>query len=220
MRPPQALLLATAATLAAMAFMATSAFAQSIEVVDETNGGHCSDVSRGAGHTVSGGCLVHLTSEDSFLTFDHDGTSEVQTSSCANEYTAHIDEDGTGYIPTSDASISGPRPPCVVTPCDEDTLGAHPELEWPISGLFEYGGGLEGMLYTFCIRGSVPQESQGNTLCTVIADIVQTGHQQELSATEEPCFENSVHEITGHWLTEAVPVGSEVEVELDHLVQP
>lgn len=213
-------LLATTALLAAMAFMATSAFAQSIEVLDETNGGHCSDVALGSGHTVTGGCLVHITSEDNALTFTHNGTSEVQTTSCSHNLHARIGEDGVGYFAVSDASITGPNPPCLITPCDEDTLGAHPELEWPISGMFEYGGSHEGMLFTFCIRVADPQEAVGNTYCTLILDIVQTAHQQEFVADQEPCFENPDNELSGHWITDPTLVGDEVEIELGHLVDP
>jgi len=208
------------AVFAVMAFTTTSAFAQSIEVHPEGSETHCSDVTTSAGHAVSGGCSVHITSEGATVTMNHNGVSEVATSSCSYEFTGHIDEEGDGYLAVNDSSISGPNPPCQITPCDEDTLGAHPELEWPISGILETGGaagGGEVMIITFCVRPAGAHESEGNTICTLIADITHpTAHQQELSMNEEPCLENPANELSGHWITEAVPSGDEVEIEIEH----
>jgi hypothetical protein len=222
MRLARNLLLAATAAIAAMAFMATTAFGQSIEVESEPTALHCGDVTESAGHVVGGGCEVHANSEDNAQTFQHTGTSEVQTSSCQNEFTAHISEDATGYIAVTDTSISGPVPPCVITACDEPPPAPHAELEWPISGMFEYGAGREAMVVTFCIRAINQPEGQGNSPCTVIVDATQNldTHQIEFTAAEEPCFEDPTRELSGHWLTEALPTGNEVNVELHHIHYP
>jgi hypothetical protein len=225
MRLARNLLLAATAAIAAMAFMATSAFGQSIEVESEPTGLHCGDVTESAGHVVGGGCQVHANSEDNAQTFQHTGTSEVVTTSCQNEFTAHISEDATGYIAVNDQTVFGPVPPCVITACDEaeGVPGQpHPEYEWPISGMFEYGPGREAMVMTFCIRAINQPEGGGNSSCTVIVDATQNldTHQIEFTAFEEPCFEDPTRELSGHWLTEALPVGNEVNVELHHIHYP
>jgi hypothetical protein len=224
MRLARNLLLAATAAIAAMAFMATSAFGQSIEVEDEPNGLHCGPVTEGAGHVVGGGCVVHATSEDNFQTFQHTGTSEAVVTSCTNELTAHLSEDGTGYIAVTDASIgTNPVGGCFLTPCDEAGGGTgHPEYEWPISSLFEYGANREAMIMTFCIRAFNVSEGTGNSPCTIIIDIANNAatHQQEFTAVEDPCFEDPTRELSGHWLTEAVPAGNEVNIELHHIHYP
>jgi hypothetical protein len=224
MRPACRLLLAATAALAAMVFMATSALGQSIEIHPEDDSTHCSDITTSAGHSVTGGCRVHIISEANAQTLAHNGFSEVMTSSCGNEFDAYLDEHGVGYMSVNDTSIQT-GVGCGVTPCDESGAGGettHPELEWPISGISEYGTGREAMDFTFCIRPSNNAESVGNAFCTVIVDIVNVpgDHQQELIADQEPCFQDPALELTGHWITEAVPQGEEVEIELEHIHLP
>jgi hypothetical protein len=222
MRITRTLIPVAASTLATMFFMAAPAFAQSIEIEDETNGGHCGMVTITAAHSVSGGCVLHGSSEDNTQTFQHTGVSEVITSSCVTELTAHGGPTG-GYVSVNDTTIgTNPTSGCVVTPCDEAGGGSgHPELEWPISGLFEYGPGREALVATFCIRPFNLSEGSGNTVCTLMIDITTVAaHQQELTAVEDPCFENPTVELSGHWLGEETPTGDEVDVELHHIHYP
>jgi hypothetical protein len=218
--------LATATALTAMGILTTSAFAQSIEIHPEGDSTHCDEVTIGASHSVTGGCMVHITSEDNTQTMSHSDIAEIITSDCSNQFTAYIAEDGIGYIAATDTSI-GTNPPsgCVITPCDEVSGGGettHPELEWPISGISEYGAGREAMDFTFCIRPFNTAESVSNTFCTVIIDIVNNSspHQQELIADQEPCFQNPTFELSGHWLTETVFHGEEVAIEPEHIHYP
>jgi hypothetical protein len=224
MRFARNLLLAAAATSVAMACMATSAFAQSIEIHPEDVATHCSDVVVGASHDATGGCLVHAVSEDNAQTLTHNGISETVTSSCENEFRGRIGEDGTGYLLVDDDSIhTNPATGCVITACDEPgATGTHNELEWPISGLFETGGSREVMIVTFCIRPFNTAEGEGNTFCTIAVDIANdpVTHEQEFTANEEPCFETPALELTGHWLTEAVNQGNEVDIEAEHIHYP
>lgn len=217
-------LIAATSGLMAIAFLAASAHAQSIEIEDETNGGHCPLTLVEEGHNISGGCILHGVSESNAQSFSHTGIAEVVTSSCQTELTVHGGPTG-GYVSVTDATIAtNPLSGCVVTPCDEPGEGSgHPEFEWPISGLFEYGPGAEAMVATFCIRPFNLSEGSGNTPCTIVLDITtEAEHQQELRATEEPCFENPSLELSGHWIGEAVPNpdAGEVDLELNHISYP
>jgi hypothetical protein len=217
MRIARNLLLAALAAVAALAMTAGAAAAQSVEVGVE-GGPHCGTVALGAGHAVSGGCEVHAISDPAqpSQTFAHDGTQEAVTSSCSNEFNANIGEDGTGYIDADDLTIAtNPVAGCVITACDE-AAPSHEELEWRIHSTTEPSAGIEQMRVTFCIRPFNTVEGTGNTPCTVTVDIVQAAHEQEFTADSEPCEENPVRELSGHWFSETVNVGDEVNVELIH----
>jgi len=213
------LLLAALTTLAAMAFLTTSAFAQSIELHPEDNATHCSDVEEGAAHTATGGCLFHMVNDEDIETFQHTGVSEVLTNSCEIDLTGRIGEDGTGYFVTSDASIHTDGTDCFITPCDE-AAPSHVEVEWPINGMSEIGGSRSEIELTMCIRPFSTAEGSAGTRCTVSLVVTDFAHQQELSADSEPCEESPLAELTGTWLTEAVLGAGEVELEPEHIHYP
>jgi hypothetical protein len=211
-------LLAAPALVAAIVIGPSTAGAQSVEVQDETNGPHCGAVALGAGHAVGGGCEVHVVSDPAqpFQTFSHNGTSEAVTFSCASEFNVNLGEAGTGYIDADDLTIAtNPLAGCVITACDE-AAPSHEELEWPIHSTTEPAAGIEQMRFTFCIRPFNTGEGIGNTPCTVTVDIVQADHEQELRADSEPCEQNPAREISGHWFSETLDEGDEVNVELAH----
>jgi len=218
MRLARNLMFAAIAAFAAMAFMASSASAQSIEISAEDMG-HCGNVTTGANHTVSGGCAVHAVSTANAVTLTHTATpSEVVTSSCTNEFTAHITEDGVGYMPINDNTITGANPPCTITECDE-AAPDHDEFEWPISGVAERAASREAILVTFCIRpiANPDVEGVGNGRCTVAVNFVTdpVTHVQTFTANETPCLETATNELSGSWQSE----GSS-EIELTHLHYP
>lgn len=211
------LLLTAVLTAIATAFIAASASAQSVEMVDEATGTHCGNVVEEANHGVSGGCMLVGASTVSTQTISHTGTSEVVTSGCETELTAHVGPTG-GYVSVDDTTIhTNPGAGCFLTPCDEPGAGSgHPEFEWPLSGLFEYGGSQEALVATFCIRTSFSAEGEGNTFCTLIVDIAQTDHEQVLTADQQPCFENPSTELSGQWAA----TGESDELELLHIHYP
>lgn len=223
MRPAGNLLLAAATAIAAMAFMApAAAYGQSVELVDESSGLHCSNIVEEANHDVSSGCEVLANSFGDFTTIDHSsGISEVITTQCESELEISIHENGTGYIDTSDTTIhTSPPPsfsPCPFTACDEAAPN-HSELEWPISGIFEHGGSREKMLMTFCLRVAPFAEGSFNAACTIMVDGTQdpTTHVITFGANSAPCHEDPTDELSGTWITN----GYHDEIELVHLHYP
>jgi len=227
MRLARNLLLAATAAIAAMAFLASSAFAQSVEVVNEDTGLHCGEVVEDdAGHNTSGGCQVRATNAPgtTAVTFAHiAGSGEVATSSCANVFVANINEDGVGYIDVDAATITeNEGTGCVIEPCDELETGTtpHADFEWPISGIAEFGVSREEMVVTFCIRNHAAGVPEGPvTPCTLEVNVTledPVPHQYEFRAVDEPCMENPILELSGHWLTDE----TFDEVELRHIHYP
>ena len=221
MRLARNLLLAATAAIAAMAFLASSAFAQSVEVENEVTGNHCGDVIEEGAHNTSGGCEVHATSESNAVTFAHIATGEMVTSSCQNEFRANISEDGVGYIDVdANTILENEATGCVIEPCDEAETGTtpHADLEWPISGIAEYGASREELVVTFCIRAHSNIEGPA-TPCTLEVNVTLenlASHQYEFRAVEEPCMENPIVELSGHWLSDNVSS----RVEIHHIHYP
>ena len=224
MRLARDLLLIAVAALAPMAFTATSAFAifpqPNVEVMEEGGLDHCPAVTASANHVVSGGCVVHANSVTNAQTFAHTGASEVATTTCANEFTAHVNEGGNGYIATNDASIgTNPASGCVITPCDEEVdPDPHPEYEWPVRIIEPTATSGERLIVTFCIRAFNTAEGSIGNNCTISVSVTETGHEQGFSATELPCLENPAVELSGTWATEADNGTGEDDVEIEHLI--
>lgn len=224
MRLARNLLLAAAAAIAAMAFMATSAFAQSVEVIDEATGAHCADVTELANHDIGGGCEVAAHSVVNPGTLAHTGTSEVVTSNCESEHIVNIDESGSGYIDVDETTIhTNPQAGCPIEECDE-AAPSHAELEWPISGMFEYGGEQEEMVRSFCIRTVLDPEGAGST-CTIIVDVAQDHETHDIVFSAgnpdvtpvpegAPCHENPATELFGRWQTTGLH--DDIEIVHDH----
>lgn len=215
MRLVHTVLLTVTTMIAAMAVTATSAFAQSIEVLNEDTGTHCAEITELTNHDVDGGCEVTVPSAVNLETFSHDGVQEVMTASCESELIIVIDEAGTGYVDVDEDTIhTDAVAGCSIEECDEAAPN-HSELEWPINGLLEYGGEQEEMIFTFCLRTVHDAEGTG-LACTIIVDVDQdhlsADHHTMLSADQEPCHENPVLELSGQWETTHL----EDEIELVH----
>lgn len=202
-------LLITALAVATAILLTPSAFAQTVEVVDEATAQHCADVTA-TDHVVSGGCIVQIADETTTTTdfYTHiPGIGEVVFSECTVALDVHVGEDGLGFI--GDQAFGGED--CVLMPCDE-AAPSHVNLEWPLT-LMELGGGSEVLTHTFCVRNSESVEGEGLVRCTVHLTVTQTAHSQELSADQRPCHENLATEVSAHWETEAAPPDV-VEIEL------
>jgi len=226
MRLARTLLLAVAAAVATMAFMAGSASAQSVEVLNEANMQHCPAITESAsGHNTSAGCEIQAVSQVNMLLVTHVvGIGEVQTASCQSTLTANIDEDGQGFIDV-DAStlVENEATGCAIEPCDEGegagVTTPHADLEWPIFGIGEISGGVEVMAVTFCARPHNTGEGVGPVPCTVVLDILHPeAHEQEIGTFEDPCRENPTRELTGQWLTN--DAGGTVDIEIRHVHYP
>jgi len=227
MRLARNLLLAATAAITAMALLASSAFAQSVEVVNEDTGNHCGEVVEDdVGHNTSGGCQVRATNAPGtgFTTFAHvPGSGEIVTSSCQNIFVANISEDGVGYIDVdantfAESEVTG----CVVEPCDEaeDGTTPHADFEWPISGIAEFGASREELVFAFCIRNHAAGVPEGPvTPCTMEINVTledPVTHQYEFRATDEPCMENPILEISWHLLTDE----TFDEIQINHIHYP
>jgi len=220
MRPVHRLLIAGATVLAMMAFLAASAFAQSVEVVDEATDAHCGDIALAAGHDVSGGCEIHITNDALTVTTSHfGGSGEIVTSTCANNFVANINEFGIGYIDVdTNTIVENEGAGCVAEACDEPETGVTPHagLEWPIGGINEYGSGREVMTMSLCLRSHAQAEGTIGVPCTVSFDVIQIGHEQEFTVNSEACLENSDVEIIGHWTSDS----EEDEMLVNHVHYP
>jgi hypothetical protein len=137
MRIMRRLFLSGVASVIAMAFMASIATAQSVEIVLESNNQHCSAVPNSA----TGGCAIKGLGEVTLV--EHLWGIEFTASDCNVAFEGRIDEDGEGFIYgasyTGDAGHN-----CTRTPCD---------LPWSIHAE-EHGGGIETLDVPFCARNS------------------------------------------------------------------
>jgi hypothetical protein len=99
MRIARKLLLVASLAIAASAFVASTASAQTLVVTDESTGSHCSAVTLGAnGHDVDGGCLLHIFSEAGVVLKKHVFGIESTITTCNTELLMRLDEDAHGYI--------------------------------------------------------------------------------------------------------------------------
>ena len=225
MKPFTELALLTAAIAAALAIGASTASAQTLEVLSEhPAGGHCGNVTV-TNHLPAGGCAIHATTEPNTTVdfFAHiSGVGEVQFSGCENEFEARINEDGLGYIYNQQLTDEEGSPiPCGIAPCDE-AAPSHAQHEWPIVA-WEGGGGNEALATTFCFRPVEASEGAEFSYCTFALEASQTGHGQEFTAGDaagdgNSCLDTTV-EWTGHWITSpedptGVPHG---EIEIVHI---
>jgi len=216
MRNLHKLLLLAAAAIAAMAMAAPTAGASAgVEVIDEVSEEHCDEVIV-TGHDVSGGCELSATSEGGVTTpsitlLTHTSpTAETVSSICSNQFDAHVNEEGHGYI--TNQVLAGDQ--CGLTACDEAAAAQNPhdQLPWEIQ-LGEFFADHAALGATFCVRPVVLGEGQ-NVLppCSVVIDVSEPApHEYEFTANEVPCLENPAVELIGHWTL------NETSVEINHL---
>lgn len=215
MRKARTLLL-LAAALAATLALAPSASAQAptLEVTDEANGMHCPAVTVN-GHTVGGGCKVHLFSTEPTEVRKHVMGMEFHVTRCDMELTLLTNEDADGFI--AGQMLSGMN--CTHQACAEAGGAKKP---WQVHGYEDTG--VERLRVGLCIRQAGGAEE------TCLIDIPFTEpvpHRQELGKKVTGVVQEipggaggSINcELVAHWHAEAQPdVGAgETAVEIVHV---
>jgi hypothetical protein len=197
MRNVRKLMLLAVTALAAMAFAATSASAQTLEITNEAGGAHCSAVSL-SGTDVNGGCLTHATSEANIELRKHVFGIESHITSCNNEFAGRVSEDATGYI--FEQVLSGAS--CTRQACKPAGEGT----PWAASG--SEGSFLEGeefLTTNFCVE---PVGGGTDETCEIDVPlddgtagnhVQEYGHASEMSSHGITGFRC---ELTGHWISE------------------
>lgn len=202
MRLTRKLALLTTMALAAMALAATNATAQesAVEVLDEASLTHCNPTAK------EPTCdAIHAVGSSELR--GHTIFGEILASQCNDEFTAQINEDGTGHI--YQISLTGAN--CERQPCT--TAG---EDEWPITGAGETGPNVGHMHVDFCLRNP---DNGNEHHCHIEVQVSEPSlHHYTISAntgtdveTGTDCPENS--EVVGSWETEESPAQ---EIEIVH----
>lgn len=213
MRHVRKLFLLVAAAIAAMAFVASTASAQTVELSQE-DGGHCGPVTV-VNHIPTGGCSVRAVSTQPSVLVRHIvGVGEVEFSQCDNVFEARVDENGHGYIYNQVLTPEGP--PCGREPCDEPATSpnAHRNRPWEVQLREpENGQNQEILRVTFCLAAfSTPlgDEGQAGTPCTVDITVTHIEHAMEFSTPHFDEFHNGgtpclnlggLIELEGHWVS-------------------
>jgi hypothetical protein len=196
------ILLAITAT-AAMAFAASTASAAALEVLRESTNNHCSAVTI-TGTGVSGGCLIHATSENNggagaVELRKHVFGIESHITKCDNEFWGRVNENATGYI--LEQQLSGPN--CTRKACEEE----FESTPWSATGT-EVAANNEVLTTTFCVENA--NNDSGDESCEIDVRFknYKPAHNTEFGftgATEMPGHGISGFrcELIGHWNTEA-----------------
>jgi hypothetical protein len=204
-------LLLVVLTGAAMGIAAPSAFAQSVEVLDEPGGAHCAAVTMQNHLPVSGDCIARVASDSPVELYLHDGLSEILFSTCSMVFELALGEDGDGFAYNQALTPEGGA--CGREPCDEAEVSPtpHRSLAWPVQ-LQEpaSGSNREVLALTVCLYAHNSQnEGFVGTACTFNLDVVNAGHAYEFSTPHDlegnggaVCAQAPTIELEGHWLTE------------------
>jgi hypothetical protein len=223
MRNVRKLFLSVAAAMAAVAFAASTAYAQTVEVSQE-DGGHCGSVTL-VEHVPTGGCsLKAVWTQPTVLVRHIAGVGEVEFSQCGISFEMRINEDGHGYIYNQVFTVNGGS--CGRESCDE--VAPHHDLPWEAQFREPFGGlDQEILRVTFCLAAfdPGPAEGQTGTSCTVDITVTHFEHAMEFSTPHfnldhrggAPCINlGGVVELTGHWVTQP-SVFHPNSIEIHHL---
>jgi len=203
MRIARKLALLTVMALAAMAFAASSASADSsVTVNDEQTGDQCDP------------CLVHAVGESSLTAFHF-----IRISQCEDEFVAAIESDGSGvihdYTNVDDGGPGCTRQNCnEIAPIPNEEIG---ESEWPISSE-ETGPNAGEMEIDFCLDDDSDPDALG-THC--LADVAVTEsttveHHYSFAVNQECTTPSAPVRVTGNWETEG-PIATEgTDIEIVH----
>jgi hypothetical protein len=191
-------------TLLALAGLAALAFAtpaNAAVTVSAEGGAACPDVSL-VGHTVSGGCLVHVVGEQETQIVAGTAGGPVVISTCEDEFEAHIDSAGEGYIDVVNVEDHD-GPACTRTACDE-AEPSHATIPWRIHIREE---DTDTAMVSFCLRNETTAEGTAGTPCEVNIPWSQTSNPHRLSFDAEGgagCHNLPPGAVTvfGHWHTE------------------
>ncbi|HEX2070758.1 MAG TPA: hypothetical protein VHF90_03800 [Thermoleophilaceae bacterium] len=193
MRIARKLVLLCLGVLAAMAFGTSSASAAIAVEVEREGSTHC---------TTTNPCQVVAHGESHLTLFG------FVVSNCEDEFTALINEDGTGHIIDADLlDHTGTGGDCTRIPCNG--IGeAQAESEWPILGSEETAPNEGTMDVRFCLDAADDPDGTG-THCTAPIHILErAAHDYEFS-TAFTC--PNLIRVEGHWLIEGRPI----EIEHD-----
>jgi hypothetical protein len=149
------LVLLALAAVVATAFAASTASAQTIEIVRESNNAHCPIVQT----SDNGGCLIRGVGEVALVGHIPQFGIEVTASDCNVTFEGRIDEDGEGYIYGATYSGDGAHN-CTRVPCG---------LPWRIHGE-ELGGSQERLEVEFCAdpdNPAVPDADDNRCLTSI-----------------------------------------------------
>jgi hypothetical protein len=212
MRHVRKLFLSVAAATTAIAFAASTASAQTVEVNQE-DGGHCGPVTI-VDHVPTGGCSIRVVSTQPVLFVRHvSGVGELEFSQCESVFEMRVNENGHGYIYNQELTPEGAS--CGREPCDEAESGNHPHrnLPWEAQLREPLGGENEEILrMTLCLIAfdAGPTEGQAGTPCTLDIAVAHVEHAMEFSTPYfdpvhnggTPCINlGGIVEIEGHWVS-------------------
>jgi hypothetical protein len=227
------LLLLAVMAIAATVISVPAAFGQSenhetLEYLQEASAQHCPAVSKPTAHTVSGGCLIHATSEGGVELRKHVFGVETHLTSCSNEFHGRVNEDAEGFIINQVLSGAG----CARQPCKEaGQAGATP---WPAhgdeahrvsppageTGVLSVANHREVMTSSLCIE---PIGGGADETCEVDFPANQVGgtHAGEYGDAAELTSHGTGGfrcEVVGHWNSETGGAG-ESSVVVSHIAQ-
>ena len=213
MRISRKLMLLALTALAALAF-ASSANAQSVTVTDEASTVPCSDVALDADHNVTGGCAVNVVSEQETQIVAGTAGGPVVISTCEDQFEAHIDGGGEGYIDVV-TTTGHAAAPCTREACDE-AAPSHATIPWRIH-LREPEGAPLSANVAFCLYNQVSAEGTIGTPCVVNIPVTQTVHSQSFNAEGGQSCANlppGAVTVVGHW--HAAPDAGHPAIEVSH----
>jgi hypothetical protein len=228
------LLLLAFVAAAAITIAAPTSFGQSnpenhetLEFVNEPLGTHCGALSKPTAHTVSGGCLIHATSNGSVELRKHVFGIESHITNCSAEFQGRVNEDAEGFM--INQVLSGIN--CQRQPCKE--AGEAGPTPWPAHGDEAHDPGIDGetgvsavsghteiMTTVFCAE---PVGGGADESCELVLPVNQipSTHTAEYGAAAPT--ELTPHgvsgyrcEMVGHWTTETGGAG-EVNVAVPHI---
>ena len=194
MRLAHKLLLLSTAVLAAAALNATTASATGpVEVHDEL-GNHCNP------------CVIDLVGE-SQITF----TSGNPMSTCEDELTAEVYEDGSGHVTDYHNDDNHNGLPCTVQNC-YGVGEAAAESEWPLQ-IEESAPGQEALDLRFCFDVKTNPNGTGGH-CDGHANIDDLGnHHYEISMVNQSCL-GGARIVNADWEIQSSPI------EIEHPIIP
>jgi hypothetical protein len=250
MRNVRRLVLLAIMALAAAAIAAPAALAQSnpenhetLEAFNEKTQVHCPAVMK-VNHVVSGGCLIHATSNGEVELRKHVFGIESHIATCENEFYGRLNEDAEGYILHQKLFHAG----CVRQPCVE--AGEPEPTPWPAHGDELHQPGVDGetgvtspiaghrevLTTNFCVEpvgGGADETCEIDVAFNDHADVGKP-HEYEFGGSGVEMASHGISgfrcEVVGHWTTEHIENGTaagkeenlangqqEIEVDVNHL---
>jgi len=198
MRIARKILLPALTALAAMAFAASTASAQTPVEFEDEAGNDCSP------------CLVHIEGETHIRDRTQVGAPII--TECHDEFDATLWHDGTGEIEWHGEDHPDAPIGCFTINCDHAVVPPEEE-HWPVSGVGEIATDTVQMTLRVCFN---------NLHCNwVNIPATEIGHHQYEFTMHQRCF-GGAREFEGHWETEVDEITGEnnQDFEIDHTPDP